>query len=77
MFAGGKVIFRRINKRDSEVKHQIDEQRAGILSQKHLRETVTEQERYNAFISFPALSSFAVGSVFMFPSYKYPMLSQR
>ncbi len=44
VFAGGKVIFRCINERDSEVKHQVDEQRAGVLRQKHLREMIT---RYN------------------------------
>lgn len=71
VFAGGKVIFRRINERDSEVKHQVDEQRAGVLRQKHLREIITVPKRYNA------LSSSAVGSVFMFPGYKYLMLSQR
>lgn len=35
VFAGGEVIFRRVNKRDSEVKHQINQQRTGVLRQKH------------------------------------------
>jgi len=45
VFAGGEVIFRRINERDPEVKHPINQQRTGILRQKHLCVCVCERER--------------------------------
>lgn len=38
MFTGGKVIFGCVDERNPEVEHQIDDQRAGVLCQKHLKE---------------------------------------
>lgn len=41
MFTGGKVIFRCVDEGNPEVKHQVDDQRAGIFSQKDLKERWT------------------------------------
>lgn len=41
VFTGGKVIFGCVDEGNPEVEHQIDDQRAGILCQKDLKERRT------------------------------------
>lgn len=36
VLAGGEVVFGRVDERNAEVKHQVDEQRSGVLGQEHL-----------------------------------------
>lgn len=43
VFAGGEVIFGRVDERNPEVEHQIDDQRASILCQKDLEKKGQDQ----------------------------------
>lgn len=41
MFTGGKVIFGSVDEGNSEIEHQIEDQRTGVLGEKDLKKRGT------------------------------------